>query len=44
VIQYDYGSCAAGDVTNGSNNFRQAITSAAEGTIAADAVFNALKE
>jgi thioredoxin reductase (NADPH) len=38
------GFYAAGDVTNGSNNFRQAITSAAEGTIAADAVFNALKE
>lgn len=37
------GFYAAGDVTTGSNNFRQAITSAAEGTIAADAIFNYLK-
>lgn len=37
------GFYAAGDVTTGSNNFRQAITSASEGTIAADAIFNYLK-
>jgi thioredoxin reductase (NADPH) len=37
------GLYAAGDVTTGSNNFRQAITSASEGTIAADAIFNYLK-
>ncbi len=37
------GLYAAGDVTTGSNNFRQAITSAAEGTVAADAIFNYLK-
>ncbi|MDD4412312.1 MAG: FAD-dependent oxidoreductase [Patescibacteria group bacterium] len=30
---------AAGDVTNGSNNFRQVLTAAAEGAIAADSVF-----
>lgn len=38
------GFYAAGDVTNGSNNFRQAITSASEATIAADSIFNYIKE
>lgn len=38
------GFYAAGDVTNGSNGFRQAITSASEGCIAADAIFNYLKQ
>lgn len=38
------GIWAAGDITTGSNNFRQAITAAAEGAIAAHSVFNYLKK
>jgi thioredoxin reductase (NADPH) len=34
------GIWAAGDITNGSNNFRQIITAASEGAIAADDIFN----
>ncbi len=37
------GIWAAGDITTGSNNFRQIITAAAEGAIAADAIFKYLK-
>jgi thioredoxin reductase (NADPH) len=37
------GVFAAGDITNGSNNFRQVITAAAEGAIAALGVYNYLK-
>ncbi len=34
---------AAGDVTNGSNNFAQIVTAAAEGAIAANSVYKVLK-
>lgn len=37
------GVWAAGDITDGSDNFRQVITAAAEGAIAARAIFNWLK-
>lgn len=37
------GIFAAGDITNGSDGFRQVITAASEGAIAARAVFNWLK-
>ena len=38
------GIFAAGDITNGSNKFRQVITSSAEGAIAALGVYNYLKK
>lgn len=38
------GVWAAGDITTGSNKFRQAITAAAEGAIAARSAFNYLKK
>jgi thioredoxin reductase (NADPH) len=38
------GIWAAGDITTGSDNFRQAITAAAEGAIAAHSAFNYLKK
>jgi thioredoxin reductase (NADPH) len=38
------GIFAAGDITDGSDGFRQVITAAAEGAIAARAVFNWLKK
>lgn len=38
------GVWAAGDCTNGSNRFRQVITAASEGAIAANAIFDYLKE
>lgn len=38
------GIWAAGDITTGSNKFRQAITAAAEGAIAVQGVFNYLKK
>lgn len=38
------GIFAAGDITNGSNNFRQVITAAAEGAVAALGVYNYLKQ
>lgn len=38
------GLFAAGDITNGSNNFRQVITASAEGAIAALGVYNFLKQ
>ena len=38
------GIFAAGDITNGSDNFRQVITAASEGAIAARAVYNFLKK
>lgn len=37
------GVFAAGDVTNGSNGFRQILTAAAEGSIAADSAYNYIK-
>ncbi len=37
------GVFAAGDITNASDNFRQLTTAAAEGSIAANSVFNYLK-
>jgi thioredoxin reductase (NADPH) len=37
------GVWAAGDITDGSNNFRQIITACAEGAIAAENIFNFLK-
>jgi len=37
------GAWAAGDITNGSDKFRQVITAAAEGAIAARSIFNYLK-
>lgn len=37
------GVWAAGDITDGSDNFRQVITAAAEGAIAARSIFNWLK-
>ena len=38
------GVWAAGDITDGSNNFRQIITACAEGTIAAQSIFSYLKQ
>jgi len=38
------GIFAAGDITNGSDKFRQVITAASEGAIAARAVYNFLKK
>lgn len=38
------GVWAAGDITNGSNNFRQVITACAEGAIAAESIFKFLQE
>ena len=38
------GVWAAGDITTGSDNFRQVITAAAEGAIAARSVYNFLKK
>ena len=38
------GVWAAGDITNGSDKFRQVITAAAEGAIAARSIFNYLKK
>ncbi len=38
------GVWAAGDITNGSNNFRQIITACAEGAIAASSIFAYLKQ
>lgn len=38
------GIYAAGDITNGSDGFRQVITAAAEGAIAAKSVFKDIKE
>jgi thioredoxin reductase (NADPH) len=38
------GFFAAGDVTNGSHRFRQIITAAAEGAIAADSIYNWLQK
>jgi thioredoxin reductase (NADPH) len=37
------GIFAAGDVTTGSNKFRQVLTACAEGAIAADSVYRLLK-
>jgi thioredoxin reductase (NADPH) len=37
------GVFAAGDITNGSNKFRQVLTAAAEGSIAAAGVYKMLK-
>jgi len=37
------GIWAAGDITNGSNNFRQIITAASEGAIAAESIFKFLQ-
>jgi len=37
------GIWAAGDITNGSNGFRQVVTAASEGAIAADSVFKNLQ-
>jgi thioredoxin reductase (NADPH) len=37
------GIYAAGDITNGSNGFRQVLTACAEGAIAADSVYRRLK-
>ena len=38
------GIWAAGDITTGSNKFRQAITAAAEGAVAVHSAFNYLKK
>lgn len=38
------GIFGAGDITNGSNNFRQVITASAEGAVAALGVYNYLKK
>jgi thioredoxin reductase (NADPH) len=38
------GVWAAGDITDGSNNFRQIITAASEGSIAAENIFRFLQE
>jgi len=38
------GVWAAGDITDGSNNFRQIITACAEGAIAAQSIFSYLKQ
>ena len=38
------GVFAAGDITDGSNKFRQVLTAAAEGAIAARGIFNFLKK
>ena len=38
------GVWAAGDITNGSDKFRQVITAAAEGAIAARSISNYLKK
>jgi len=38
------GFYAAGDITNGSNKFRQVVTAASEGAIAAESIFEYIKD